>query len=707
MPEPISTARQASSLVVNHLEQGIKRLRASIAERDISAAAASPFPYLRINGVAGHKMGSLLPWGPLTLARSSLFARSREVWSEATVSQSLRELDRELDRLPTKKDAAWVYTVLHLLKKYGSSVRASTKDSPFVSVYAETRTNAALAVCRLADEDAAYGLMVCLDLSGIQSFIYDVGSSKAYKSLKGRSYFVQAFLTQCSDILLREVRLTHTNLLYESGGKAFFLLPNTEAVTTALARAQRRMEDQAYYEEGGTLYPALGYVSFGDDTDLALLWKDVNDAAATQKGARYKRLLLANFDTFFGENSQSALTATTASHVCAVSGQPIPTNGGKQLDQESEQRVLPRVYDHIELGRRLKQTEFVLRGPGGGRISFHKLDSYLTLAEREPEARAGQLRDRLNATDYLPDQPQDGVGYGFAFYGGNEQPSGSSPNEAATLEDLCRIGEDRFAPLAVLRMDVDGLGQVFIGGIQDKRFAAYLTVSDRLETFFSGYLNEVRSRSAFRERVALLYAGGDDLFVVGRWDAVLAFAEEVREEFREFTERDDMTVSAGLFVTHHKFPIYRAAAEAGTAEHTAKQHVYKGQAKNAITLFGQALNWDWEFPLVKSLKSRMLTHIGQGLSRALLHHLRETYLLARPDPKSGRIDLSYKWQSAYRLSRLAERYRKQPAIKDFVEEVNKNLLHHATGAEHYLTLAAVAARWAEYELKLMSNGTPS
>ena len=102
---------------------------------------------------------------------------------------------------------------------------------PDVSLYDHLISTAALAVCiyeylkekneldkvRLGDDDTPV-LLLGGDLSGIQSFIYDVISTNAAKNLKGRSFYLQMLVDNLLQQLLEELGLSNSQVVYASGG---------------------------------------------------------------------------------------------------------------------------------------------------------------------------------------------------------------------------------------------------------------------------------------------------------------------------------------------------------------------------------------------------------------------------------------------------------------------------------------------------------
>ncbi|MCB0596842.1 MAG: type III-A CRISPR-associated protein Cas10/Csm1 [Lewinellaceae bacterium] len=688
---------------------------------------------------------------------------------------------REFGRLPVGNSEAFSTSLLYLLKKYTWCIPSSTVDMPDVSLFEHLKTTAAIAGClhdfwqeqptafrydsrRLSlNEGFDPLLMCCIDLSGIQNFIYDVASSKAYKSLKGRSFYLQLMLDQILGSLLSNLKQGPENIIYSSGGKAYFLLPNTRWVKEQLPPLLREIETFLWEEHKGKIFAAFGKVSFRYDftpggkegrvnsqatgfggkpiEELGSLWKAVSDAASIQKTRRFNQLLIEKYNDLFSENGKEALAAEKRK-VCAVTGQPIIGDGADIGRKNNEVPVLSIVKEQTDLGTALKDCDYLIaysgdeeesldatRKKNNSGIYFPGLQRHAHLfkaveeIEEDHHFRKVQSRPEtaflsINETRFLWSEKTGGshASYGFLFYGGNKQPeiAENGSCRARTLEELCWINPDNedegYSKLGILRMDVDNLGQLFIHGFSErqKSFAAYGTLSLQLDLFFSGYLNTIRNSEKYKDHVAILYAGGDDVFAVGRWDKVLGFALEVRTRFQQFVGRPDISISAGLAIVDRKYPIYKAADIAGEAESMAK--FFESQElgnKNAITFFGEAVSWNQEFEEVERLKMKMIhLCIEKNMSRSLLHQL-QRYKAFRDDSERRHLekgepkDFSYKWHSAYYLKRFAERHKKQNEIVELLEQIQSRLLHDTVfGPDRFLSLAALAARWAEYELKM-------
>jgi CRISPR-associated protein Csm1 len=146
--------------------------------------------------------------------------------------------------------------------------------------------------------------------------------------------------------------------------------------------------------------------------------------------------------------------------------------------------------------------------------------------------------------------------------------------------------------LGVLKADVDRLGMIFQQGFSDQQrtIARTATLSRQIDMFFKGILpNAIKTAEAdtgFRN-IYTIYAGGDDLLLVGPWNTILKFATYMRDKFTDYTcSNPSITISAGIAVVKAGFPLSEAARLSETALESSKN-----KGRNRITIFGQTIGW--------------------------------------------------------------------------------------------------------------------
>jgi CRISPR-associated protein Csm1 len=590
-------------------------------------------------------------------------------------------------------------------------------------------------IAKLPDQDSL--LMVCIDISGIQKFIYDISNRRAAVSLKGRSFYLEILLRTVLRQILNHnsINAYDSNVVYSSGGKAYLILPNLDRVKEGLREIQAKVSKELFNDTQAKLFISIGSTSFRYETNfgeitggnhtgkmgflnlvksqdqssidryttdedatftLSMLWRSVSDKAAEQKNRKFKKVLLDDFDRLF----LSGKDFEQSSDKCIVTGQRIkgkveylyPEAVGADRGPVGE-----KVYQQIQLGKDLRSSN-VIKYHDNGRYDVLGMSGTFSISDISD-------REVVSKSIYLnkwPDFTKGSHGKEHIFYGGNHL-SGSRSNAPKTFEELCTyVNNDvhKVSKLGVLRMDVDNLGQIFIKGIAEPSFAAYSTLSMLLDLFFSGIINKIQlSNPDYKDHIQILYSGGDDVFAVGRWDALLDFAVELRKKFELFTQRADIGLSAGMAIVGAKYPIYKAAEESGNAEKQAKN--YKSDKygdKNAFCIFGEAISWNQEWDTVTELKNRFLQNIGSTGS-GFLHTVQNLKL--RKDDHHNQLqkgkdgDLSYIWHSAYKLSRM-EKSNKDTGAKELIKDIVKNVQQNTQyGSDRYIDLASIAARWAE------------
>lgn len=665
--------------------------------------------------------------------------------NEAQYYKLWQAFSEDFGKLPTDSYKAFVESLIYLLQKYTWCIPSNTNDMSDVSLFDHLKTTAAFAHCffihyqqhpeayeydnvgkRLSlQEDVFPVLLVGGDLSGIQKFIYNISSQKAAVSLKGRSFYLQLLIDSVIDRIVRDSRIdaTRGQVVYSSGGKFYMLLPNTEKVRNALTDLDKEFSDSLWQEHQGQLLLNLAWVAFSfsdgkfsfekqKKKDIGQLWKCLADKLSGKKDQKFKHVLLNRYEDFFTPQAVSFNPEDKKHRLCAVTGIEGSCEKLNPKDTDDEAvYVLPSIKEQCKLGETLKDADYVIT------YQENKLSTYLSsrakceigivntysylfdqkeLIDDNAEFRKITSADvslvkRINNVDFLDARIKgQKTSYGFLFYGGNQQAQKGENNK--TFEELA---DDTY--LGVLRMDVDGLGAIFIQGLDEnaKSFSAYSTLSFLLDYFFSGLLNTIREE--FKDDVNILYAGGDDVFAIGRWDKLILFAERTRQAFRKFTGREDISISGGIVLVNDKFPIAKAAEMSGEAEDKAKRFEpwretdvkYK---KNAFTLFNESISWEKEYDNVKFWASRFADLCAQqGMPRSILHKIMRLYDMAKDK------NPAYLWNAAYSLKRFEEG--KKEDIKTLCNNLKEKLLL-SPQRNRNIALIAIAARWAELKLRM-------
>ncbi len=681
--------------------------------------------------------------------------------SELKYKNLWNEFKQEFDKLlafsENKEDKNAIIqfseTLYFLLKKYCWSIPADTNESyPISSLFEHSKVTAAIAWCFKVFKDEnpensfeAYKkggklllkegqlplLLLCVDLSGIQNFIYNIASAYAAKTLRGRSFFIQMLLNDVAREILHRTGAFQSNIIYSSGGKLFMLLPNTQKIKKTIDDFEKEILNKLWEKYKGEIYLCFGYVAFAYDKDIkdntkpkiiienesekikfSDLWRKAISKAAEKKNKRFIHKLLNkdDFEKLFKPSGEGG-----NKEICAVTG----FESKDLIEIEENIKVDKEIKRQIEIGENLPGTEFIafgddqsfmkeeyinlitkhkLRLGTQNKIDFDNAEIYYVLKDNEPQILPKEDPKEFSYKKNI---------WGFTYYGGCSFPLNENKN-IKTFEELAKTNDkDNVNKMGILRMDVDGLGLLFTNGFKRKdektgkiidysSFSNYATLSGMLDLFFNGYINTIREKEEFRDHVLIIYSGGDDLFAVGHWNKIIDFAYDVQASFKKFTGRNEITISAGIEILNPKFPISKAALMSGEAEEIAKNHKYNEQGKNSLCLFGIPINWDYEFESVKKWKEKFVEWLEKDIiTKGLLMKLLSYY---EQWIKSDKNDLSWKWNAAYNLARRRNSLNDEEKRKA-IDEIKNCLFTEIYENRFRFDAFAVALRWAELECR--------
>jgi CRISPR-associated protein Csm1 len=624
-------------------------------------------------------------------------AAYRDLWDEFTAQCKQRGITANT----TLEPVAYLENLLALMQEFTWCVpSAYWRSVPDVSLFDHARTTAAIAACLALDErDEAWceaaanraeietALLVVGDLSGIQNFIYTLASSGAAKSLRARSFYVQLVSEIIALNVLDALALPLTNLIYTGGGK-FYLLAPIQAQDRLPGLAQTLTAKLMRAHQG-----ALG---------LALEWEVVrtNDFATFsavfervgQKLNRKKQQPFAQASNeLLAEHLGTAITAGGESEkFCAVTGADwdLETRGEQLPD--ATHLLLRRVSDAPSERPRdwqtgLRQFGWDVQIVRDNRLAAPSNGGIVRVWRIDPKQRgdASLIATLKPAQVVLAERP-------IAKLVPRAGETVLTFDElAANARGIKRWG--------VLRMDVDNLGKLFRDGLGTQAsLSRVASLSFGLRLFFEGWLPNA-AEGKLANKLYIQYAGGDDVFVVGAWDALPQFAWAVRQRFREFTgENPAFTISGGISIVEESFPLYQAAQMAGAAEDRAKH--WRAE-KDAINFLDQTSDWqtfaktmkdaeqlaDWR--AAHQIPASLLQTI-QTLRAQIKHAETQARRNKQPKPQYGR----WMWMAAYQLTRAAKDTQNEQ-IKNGIGEIQTTFLASNSNASAEW---GRAARWAQY-----------
>jgi len=685
--------------------------------------------FARVDLGRGRSEGTwVYPMRALSLKRDEIFPTNGEV--VANYPDLWTGLNGDLLGRDYSAPEEFTTVFLAALRKWAWCVPAAAyKHEPDVSLYDHSKMAGALAVCLIMLDEAHLSelerdpfrhreaaLLVGGDVSGIQRFLYTVSSHGAAKSLRGRSAYLQLLSETIARFVLRELGLPPCNLIYSSGGHFYLLAPLTarERLDGLAEEITQRLLDA----HGGDLAVVLDAVVLQgidfhvEEGHLPERWAQLSLELRRRKHQLFRALAAKAHTKIFGPFHTGG-----ESERCAVCHEEWSNRRPLESDPEGI-RECSLCLSFEELSRLIaRSSEFLVLSPRPG-PPRRELKWHTILASFGTEiwfCRAEELTDRaspesaiarVNETDLSPCE-------GIPLQEFRFLPT-ITPWGEQGIQDLAEMAatSEGAAYWAALRMDVDDLGEVFRKGLGECASLSRLaTLSSMLSLFFEGYLNALcRRLDPEAQHLYLLYAGGDDLLLIGSWDRVLEAAWAIREDFKAFTcQNPSLTLSGGISLHHVKYPLYQAAADAKDYLEVAKRFVHEdGHRKNAFTLWGEALDWptlhwlrEWKERLVRLLEG-IEDEEGKriSLSRGFLHKLASIHALWKANAELSRREVSlsagelqkrihyhrWLWRLVYQLAREDRRFRED------LERLQQDLVASDGKIAHLNALV----RWVEF-----------
>lgn len=589
-----------------------------------------------------------------------------------------------LSSLPTDYGPElWQASLVSLLEQYCWCVPSVKYVSqPDVSLYDHAAATAAIAQAMLGcPEGAESFLLYGGDLSGIQAYIFgqrEPADRGAARLLRARSFLLQAVTRSVWLQLLKRLQLDPAAKVMDAGGRFMLLLPNTDSVRTQLDKLETDVQKWLLKNFLGTVRLNFARLSL-TEADLskeafAARFSDFNDALEKSALSSFSHVLgelpvLPVEYELYGETGECAFCRTRpASHV--EDGNPICDQCACLIELG---KALPNAA-FISFTSESRNEEDGRAGDRAGNNAFPGVlfDGGLRFFREKPKPQ--DVKDAMQilsvkgeviftvapVAGHVPVIAQkdlDRWKYEGRLRDGllhDEVCDCRAPKTFTMLAEEGRIppreaGEPwrSIACLGICKADVDNLGLIFSMGFGDSfSLASFSMLARMLNQFFSGYLIKLLEDkdSPFGD-IYVVFAGGDDVFVLGPWTQAIKFALRMERDFRRFCgENPAVTISAGLPLLKPGLPMRAIRTEAeealerskdfttdlAAAEKTGEVRKKSGgkpaeggaqkDVKNALTLLGVSAHW---------FEADRLLEIGAWLEDLVLQGVISTGFLRR------------------------------------------------------------------------------
>jgi len=562
------------------------------------------------------------------------------------------------------------------------------------------------------------------DVSGIQDFIFDVKSKGAAKTLKARSFFVQVISANCVELIKKKFEpkeifesneSQNVRIHYNGGGNFYLFLKASDDILEGKLKEIKNIINEQFHKE--EIYLSLSSIKLdkGWANSPDNVWKSIHEKAnkdKLNKFAGFNEL----FDTYESDYERNKdrydWKKVTTSLVNSKGWQtiPEPKNTGIEV-KVKEITLLNTKYELVKVNT-VEENSF--KGVISNEIPVWN-DNLL----KKYEAEIKEWKDD-NSNDK------------------NEIDKG----KVIFFDHFAMMAKKRTGSnyLGILKMDVDDLGSVF-GSIKD--FEQNRKVSKAFKWFFERHLltilkdndcfsfrqqddlgNWNKVSESYYDNAYAVFAGGDDSFILGAWDAIFQLALQIRQEFKIFIDKlfkempelketvvslyenreitkETISLSAGLTMVGPHFPINRFADDAEDLLDDAKEYNLK---KDKINIWGYVLHWDEYEEALKIAKDLAILINEKEEPRGILFKVQQFAYEFEQLEKEGKNTVAI--PKVWKLYHALRNVKNKEEIEEIIVKKYSKILIKAFMDKEYMTKANlfnVAVRMAELLTKSKPN----
>ena len=550
------------------------------------------------------------------------------------------------------------FKLYNLCMKYLSNIPAVNSPNCDISLFDVCKMYSALANCM--EKDKENFILIKGDFSGIQKFIYKTKKDAALKTLKGRSLYLTLLQDLSSKYIIRELGLDISNVLYSGGGNFYIIASQKDIGKFILLK--KRLNEVTLNAHEGEIYLSLAYTEFKIDdlNNFSEIWREIGNKIGNDKNSKWSELGLdKEFNKIFGPIDAGGKLEDSCS-ICGFNNHSVNEGNcsfcnsfiGLVDHARNKHFYIEEIVDISDTKDTYNDIYEV----------FESLGYKIEFTNEPYKTKENQLIYSIN--DFKHNDVD-----GFTFK--------SVKFNSDSLDDISKteneLGDKK---IGVLKLDVDNLGKLFI---QTSDIRQVMGLSRAISLFFEGFVeqiifnnknmyykeNNLKTISNWKGKITVIYAGGDDTFVVGRYDELFEFTYALREIFRKYTSSYKKTFSAGVGMFNPTFPILQTASITEGFLEKAKE---KDDRKDKIAFMGEVFTWEQFLDLIK-LKNKIQTIYYKTTNKALFEKINNSTKGFKSIFKKGNNNINYVkvYKLAYYLRDLKNS--KDEELESLVEDL--------------------------------------
>ncbi len=425
-------------------------------------------------------------------------------------------------------------------------------------------------------------------ITGVQKFIYTVPNKGCLKTLRARSFYLEFIISHSINEVLKRMGSNSCNILFIGGSNFMFFVEDTKNNERILEEFKLQVNKwlikhfnlSIYLEMETEIFKEIGKKENKDNMGIEDAKRRIDSKLKENKNSKYREVELK----YILEKEEENHTGTTEQCTsCKVS-----KDYKVVIKRENDIGYMcDDCFSLYKLGEKLStQTRNTL--------------SVYTTSKEEKEIEIPYIGEGTKYSYIRFDDNKIKTGNNDVLKYNINKWSGTNKNISIasyqnveegkiihnSIDDI--VNSDN--RISILRADVDDLSEYF----KNKDFFVKNAISKQLTIFFKLYiqnlcmsLSEDKNESVLdklgesKENTVplIIYAGGDDIFIIGSTKDIIKMSILLNEEFKKFTNKK-LKISSGIGIFKPNLPVSKAGEMTGEIEAVAK----KGD-KNKVALF--------------------------------------------------------------------------------------------------------------------------
>ncbi len=507
------------------------------------------------------------------------------------------------------KNITWqnILEIRSILEKFISFIPSSTyRTYPDVSLFDHSLATAAISVAIKRGDGYNFSLIQG-DFTSIQTFIFSKfgqSNKNLSKILRAKSLFVNIATELISLKVSKELGLSPLSIVLNAGGKFMILAHKLiDKDKEKLNSIRDWINDEFSKINFLQTKFVLKSIDFTNESfklgEFSKVFKDMATSFEEEK----LRFIPKN-DVF--ENYIDKITKNGKCEICGIVTEAPICNYCKKFKELGEK--LPKAkYINFNLNDLMSIT---LSNKKEDELSFG-LESYpiKRVANVVPKFSKEDLESKkysLLKEKFEANEIKDGMIKSFYHIGA----------DGLKFENGKVKGRSY---LAILKADIDNLGKIFICGFDrtkeygknESTFSRILYLSRMIDYFFTNTLMEyIKDKNVYT-----VFAGGDDLFLIGHYEDIIKTYKWIIKELKIYTNNSDFHISGAITLTRANIPINLMSEFAEEDLERSKSI----EGKDAVTVFDISLkNSEFleMFEKIEYFKNlyKMLKEVNSGVS---------------------------------------------------------------------------------------------